>query len=185
MARACPRSTIQASAGVCFASLGSLYTGPYLPQPRFSSGPNCPPPRPRLACEPLKSEACHGAVDEMFFAQIEEFCRLVQQEFVARFNEVAEISNSSGRALAFAESLMLCPTVEAAQVCIRRELSGSLSFVLAIHAMQRQLQLGTLKLPTEAPKFQTRFYLLALTVREYLECFHAQPAEMAPKHYPR
>ncbi len=112
----------------------------------------------------------------MFFAQIEEFCRLVQQEFVARFNEIADISNSTNRALAFAESLMLCPTAEAAQVCIRREFSDSLSFVLAIHGMQRQLQLGTLKLPTDAPKFQTRFYLLAQTVREYLGCFHAQPA---------
>jgi hypothetical protein len=124
----------------------------------------------------LKAEVCHDAVDEMFFAQLEEFCRLVQQEFVARFNEVAEISNSSDSALAFSESLMLCPTLEAAQVCIRRELSGSLSFVLAIHGMQRQLLLGTLKLPTEAPKFQTRFYLLALTVREYLGSLHAQPA---------
>lgn len=112
----------------------------------------------------------------MFFDQIEEFCRLVQQEFVARFNEIADISNSSNRASAFAESLMLCPTIEAAQVCIRREFSDSLSFVLAIHGMQRQLQLGTLKLPTDAPKFQTRFYLLAQTVREYLACFHAQPA---------
>jgi hypothetical protein len=124
----------------------------------------------------LKADACQDAVDEMFFSQLEEFCRLVQQEFVARFNEVTEISNSSGHALAFAESLMLCPTVEAAQVCIRRELSGSLSFVLAIHAMQRQMQLGTLKLPTQAPKFQTRFYLLSLTVRDYLGSFHAQPA---------
>lgn len=112
----------------------------------------------------------------MFFAQLEEFCRLVQQEFLTKFNEVAEISNSSGRALAFAESLMLCPTVEAAQVCIRREFSGSLSFVLAIHAMQRQLQLGTLKLPAEPPKFQTQFYVLALVVRDYLDCFHARPA---------
>jgi len=124
----------------------------------------------------LKAEVCSNPADEMFFAQIEDFCRLVQQEFVARFNEVADISNSTNRALAFTESLMLCPTTEAAQVCIRREFSDSLSFVLAIHGMQRQLQLGTFKLPTDAPKYQTRFYLLALMVREYLGCHHAQPA---------
>jgi len=32
--------------------------------------------------------------------------------------------------------------------------------------------LGTIKLPCESPDFQTRFYLLALTVRGYLESLH-------------
>ena len=112
----------------------------------------------------------------MFFSQLEEFCRLVQQEFLARFNDVSDIPASSSQALAFAETLMLCPTQEAAQLWISRELPAALSFVLAIQGMQRQLKLGTLKLPSEAPRFQTRFYLLALVVREYLESKLAQTA---------
>lgn len=112
----------------------------------------------------------------MFFAQLEEFCRLVQEEFLARFNDVSDIPASSSEALAFAETLILCPTQEAARVWISRELPAALSFVLAIQGMQRRLQLGTLKLPMEAPRYQTRFYLLAVAVREYLEAPHAQVA---------
>jgi hypothetical protein len=112
----------------------------------------------------------------MFFGQLEEFCRLVQQEFLARFNEVTEIPASSAKALGFAESLMLCPTQEAARVCIRRELPAALSFVLAIQAMQRRLQLGQFKLPSEAPEYQTHFYLLACTVQDYLESLQLEPA---------
>ena len=113
----------------------------------------------------------------MFFAQLEEFCRLVQQEFLVKFNEVNEISTSREHALAFAETLMLCPTQEAARTWIRRELPAALSFVMAIQGMQRQLQLGAFKLPSEAPEYQTHFYLLALTVRQYLDCFCGQPVE--------
>ncbi len=112
----------------------------------------------------------------MFFNQLEEFCHLVQTEFLARFNEVTDVANSSSRALGFSETLMLCPTSEAAQASIRRDLPASLSFVLAIQGMQQQLQLGTLRLPCEAPAFQTRFYLLALTVRAYLETLNPVPA---------
>lgn len=94
---------------------------------------------------------------------------MVQQEFLTRFSEVSEIPGSNARALSFAETLMLCPTREAAQIWIRRELPCALSFVLAIQGMQRQLQIGALKLPSEAPRYHTKFYLLAVTVREYLE----------------
>jgi hypothetical protein len=105
----------------------------------------------------------------MFFAELEEFCRMVQQEFLARFNEVSAVPGSNARALSFAETLMLCPTREAAQIWIRRDLPSALSFVLAIQGMQRQLQIGALKLPSETPRYHTKFYLLAATVREYLE----------------
>jgi hypothetical protein len=124
----------------------------------------------------LKTATCQPPADEMFFGQLEEFCRLVQQEFVARFDEVTEIPASSGRALAFAESLILCPTQEAARNCIGRELPSALSFVLAIQAMQRRLQEGQFQLPSEAPEYQTHFYLLAATVQEYLESGRSQPA---------
>jgi len=42
--------------------------------------------------------------------------------------------------------------------------------------MQQQLQLGTFKLPSEAPKYQTRFYLLASTMRDYLQSPQQQTA---------
>lgn len=125
----------------------------------------------------MKTETCaFTAVDEMFFAQLEEFCRLVQREFLLRFNDVKEIPASTSHALAFAETLMLCPTQEAALLWIGRELPAALSFVLAIQTVQRRLQLGTLKLPSQAPKFQTRFYLLAVVVREHLQSAQTQPA---------
>ena len=124
----------------------------------------------------MKTVVSKMTVDEMFFTQLEEFCRMVQQEFLARFDEISAISTSTAPALAFTETLMLCPTQEAARLWISRELPAALSFVLAVQGMQRQLRQGTLKLPAEAPQYQTRFYLLATTVREHLESLHAQPA---------
>lgn len=100
---------------------------------------------------------------------------MVQEEFLARFEEIKEIPTSSVRALAFTETLMLCPTQEAVRVCIRRELCAALSFVVAIQAMQHLLQVGKLKLPSESPDYQTPFYLLAAAVRDYLESLAAQP----------
>lgn len=110
----------------------------------------------------------------MFFVQLEEFCRMVQQEFLAKFDEVGDIATSRPRALAFTETLMLCPTQESARTWIRRELPEALSFVLAIQGMQRQIQLGTLKVASVVPLYHTHFYLLASTVREYLEAQEAQ-----------
>lgn len=112
----------------------------------------------------------------MFFAQLEEFCRLVQEEFLARFNEVTEISTSTSHALAFTETLMLCPTLEAARACIRRELPAALSFVVAVQSMQRQLKIGNFSLSSQAPEFQTRFYLLACALQEYLESLRPESA---------
>jgi len=110
----------------------------------------------------------------MFFGQLEEFCRLVQQEFLARFNEVKEVSNSTSKALSFAETLILCPTQEATRESIRRELEQALSFVLAIQALQRHLQASEFALPSEAPEYQTCYYLLASTLQEYLERMRPQ-----------
>jgi hypothetical protein len=117
----------------------------------------------------LKTAECQTTADELFFAQLEEFCRMVQQEFLARFNEVTQIPASTAQALDFAETLILCPTLDAARNSIRRELPAALSFVLAIQAMQRKLQLGEFKLPTHSPEYQTYFYLLSCTVQDYLE----------------
>ena len=117
----------------------------------------------------MKTIVSHVAADEIFFGQLAEFCRLVQEEFLARFHEIKEVPTSSARALSFAETLMLCPTSESARMSIRRELASALSFVVAVQAMQHLLQLGKFTLPPETPEFQTPFYLLACSVREYLE----------------
>jgi len=124
----------------------------------------------------VKTEVSQVVVDEVFFTQLAEFCRLVQEEFLASYNEIKEIPTSSPRALAFTETLILCPTEAAARVSIRRELAAALSFVMAIQAMQRLLQIGKLTLPSERPEFQTPYYILACAVREYLESLTA-PAE--------
>src|SRR5690348_6904089 len=128
----------------------------------------------QLGSRRLKTAACSVTVEEMFFGQLEEFCRLVQQEFLARFNEVKEVSNSTSEALSFAETLILCPTQEATRASIRRELPRALSFVLAIRDLQRQLQTKAFALPSEAPEYQTCYYLLASTVQEYLEWVRQQ-----------
>lgn len=122
----------------------------------------------------MKTIATQAPTDELFFEQLAEFCRLVQEEFLARFNEIKEIPTSSARALAFTETLMLCPTQDAARVCIRRELASALSFVVAIQAMQHLLQEGKFILPSEHPDYQTPYYLLAGAVHEYLESLVAQ-----------
>jgi hypothetical protein len=123
----------------------------------------------------LKTEAQTPAVDEIFISQLEEFCRLAQQEFTARFDEIKEISNSSATALSFAETLILCPTPEAVQSSIKRELPAALSFVLAIQSLQRQLKANSFSLPSEVPEYQTCYYLLASTVQEFLESMREQP----------
>jgi len=99
---------------------------------------------------------------------------MVQEEFLTKFSEIREIPTSSARALAFTETLMLCPTQEAARVSVRRELCAALSFVVAIQAMQQLLQIGKLSLPSESPEYQTPFYLLSCSVREYLESLEAK-----------
>jgi hypothetical protein len=122
----------------------------------------------------LKTVTSQVSADELFFAQLAEFCRLVQEEFLAHFNEIKEIPTSSTKAQSFAETLILCPTHEAVRVSIRRELPAALSFVMAIQAMQRLLQIGKFNLPSEQPEYQTPFYLLACSVREYLGSLQAE-----------
>jgi hypothetical protein len=124
----------------------------------------------------LKTEAGPIVFEEKFFGQLEEFCKLVKLEFQARFNEIKEISNSASSALGFAEILILCPTQEAAKVCISRDLPAALSFVLAIQGLQRHLEAQTYALPNQAPEYQTHYYLLASTLQEYLEWLRLQPA---------
>ena len=169
------KKTLKSASEPCFRSLFVNSPSVFRPPP-ISTGRNCRIGAPPLRSKRLKTAARSADVEEMFFNQLEDFCRLVQQEFLARFNEVKEIPNATSTALAFAETLILCPTQESTQACIRRELEGALSFVLAIQNLQRQLQSHSCSLPSEVPEYQTCYYLLASTVQEYLEKLREQPA---------
>jgi hypothetical protein len=111
----------------------------------------------------------------MFFTQLAEFCRLVQEEFLVRFNEIRDVPTSTTGAFGFTETLMLCPTPHAVRLSVRRELPAALSFVVAIQGLQGLLQIGQFNLPSEKPDYQTPYYQLACAVREYLELVQTQP----------
>ena len=103
-----------------------------------------------------------------FFGQLEELCLMVQQEFLARFDELTSVPASARAAGAFTERLMLCPTIEAVRASIHNDLEGALSFVMALDGLQQRIEKGNFHLPSESPAHQTRFYLLACAVQEYL-----------------
>ncbi len=116
------------------------------------------------------------ATAEKFFSEIQDLCRLVEKEFVARFHEFNSVPFSDAAALTFSENLILCPTLEASQMCVRRDLVGALSFVLALQGIQLRLEKDGFDLPASLPENQTCFYLLACAVRDYLASLRPQPA---------
>ena len=103
-----------------------------------------------------------------FCVQVTRFCPLVRQELLDRWEQVDQFPVCASSALTFAETLMLCPTIEAACACIRRDLAGALSFLFAIQGIQQRIERGCAKLPTQTVEFQTTFFLLACAVQEYL-----------------
>lgn len=113
---------------------------------------------------------------KIFFEQIVEFCQMAHEAFLAKFDTMAEVPISGSAALAFADRLLLCPTSEAARSCIQKDLIGALSFVMAVQGVQQRIQQNGSQLPFDAPQFQTRFYLLACAVREYMQSLQAQAA---------
>ena len=103
-----------------------------------------------------------------FCVQVTRFCPLVRQELMDRWDQVDQIPVCASSALLFAETLILCPTMEAATVCIRRDLAGALSFLFAVQGIQQRIERGSAKLPNQTVEFQTTFFLLACAVQEYL-----------------
>jgi hypothetical protein len=111
-----------------------------------------------------------------FYAQWSRFCSLVECEHPIKFHHAAHFPRSAGLAQAFTERLILCPTAEAAKVCIRKDLPGALSFLLAAQGVQQRLAKGDCQFAQDSPEHQTVFYILAGAVQDYLESLHTQAA---------
>ena len=100
-----------------------------------------------------------------FCVQLHEFCLLFQRELLCR-HELPAGDASAELASRFCETLILCPTSEAARSCIRRDLGGALSFLIAADGVLRRIRTQRFQFPTKCPIHQTKFYLLACAVEE-------------------
>jgi hypothetical protein len=114
-----------------------------------------------------------------FCLQLNEFCLLLQSEILRQPNRsLSRVSAESARL--FAETLMLCPTAQAAQICIRRDLTGARSLLAAAEGVLRRIRGQIFQFALECPQYQTRFYLLACAVEEILSARYQEiPAKPA------
>ncbi len=111
-----------------------------------------------------------------FFSQVVEFCQLLQEELMLNLDDLTQVSTSTARALGFAESLILCPTAEAGRTCIRNDLGGALSFLLALEGVNTRVHKRGFDFPSQWPEHQTRFYVLCCSVQQYLDSRRARAA---------
>ena len=102
-----------------------------------------------------------------FCIQLNEFC-LIFQEQILLLEKAPGKSPSMELAVGFSESLILCPTVEAVRICIRRDLAGARSFLIAADTSLRRIRAGRFQLAIDNPQYQTKFYLLACTINDFL-----------------
>jgi hypothetical protein len=115
-----------------------------------------------------------------FCVQLNEFCLMFQEQILLLEKAPAK-SPSADLALAFAESLILCPTGEAARVCIRRDLPGARSFLVAADSVLRRIRSQQFQFSLKEPQYQTRFYLLSCAIEEFLKTRQTvEPAELEP-----
>jgi hypothetical protein len=111
-----------------------------------------------------------------FCLQLNEFCLLFQEE-ILRLEGTSGSSPSVHLALTFMETLILCPTVEAVQLSIRRDMAGARSFLVAADAVLRRIRLQRFQFSFEEPQFQTRFYLLGCAIEEFLRTRQSRELE--------
>ena len=111
-----------------------------------------------------------------FYTQLSHFDPMLREELSKNLDD-SPITASANIALCFAEKLMLCPTAEAATTCVRQDVAGAVSFVLAMQGLLQRIEKRTFQLATQSPKHQTPFYLLASAVQEYLDCLQARRDE--------
>jgi len=104
---------------------------------------------------------------DRFCIQLNEFCLMFQQE-ILHLEGTPGKTPSAEVALGFAENLILCPTAEAAHACIRRDLAGARSFLVAADGVLRRVRAQRFKIALEEPQYQTKFYLLACAVQDFL-----------------
>jgi len=117
-----------------------------------------------------------------FCLQLNEFCLLFQRE-ILRQADLPLSSASAELAHRFAETLILCPTAEAARVSIRRDLAGARSFLLAAEGVLRRIRTEIFQFARECPPYQTKFYLLACAVVEMLNTQYLEVSTKPPAVY--
>jgi len=103
-----------------------------------------------------------------FCLQLNEFCLLFQREILCKPNLPAS-GPSAELALRFAETLILCPTAEAARTSIQRDLAGARSFLIAADSVLRRIRTQLFQFAGECPPYQTKFYLLCCAVEEFVD----------------
>lgn len=111
-----------------------------------------------------------------FYDQLGQFCRILQSEHLATLDEATGLPRSARIALAFSERLILCPTTDSARVCIRKDLGGALSFLLAAQGVHQRIEKGDCHFAQGSPQHQTSFYILAGAVQDYIDSLYTQVA---------
>jgi len=114
--------------------------------------------------------------------QLNEFCLMFQEEILQM---VSAPSRPPIKALAvtFSETLMLCPTSEAARACIRRDVAGARSFLVVADAVLKRIRSQRFQFTINEPQHQTKFYLLSCAIEEYLRTSSGPVAEICqPSH---
>ena len=111
-----------------------------------------------------------------FYTQLSHFDPMLRQELSKNLDD-SPIPASANIALSFAEKLMLCPTAESATTCVRQDVAGAVSFVLAMQGLLQRIEKRTFQFANQSPKYQTPFYLLASAIQEHLDSFETVRAE--------
>jgi len=111
-----------------------------------------------------------------FYTQLSHFDPMLREELSKDLDD-SPIPASASIAQNFAEKLMLCPTAEAATTCVRQDVAGAVSFVLAMQGLLQRIEKRTFQLTIQSPEHQTPFYVLASAVQEYLDSLQTLGAE--------
>lgn len=120
---------------------------------------------------------------DAFNRQVHDFSLLMQEELLKHWNQMPPRPTNVTAAVEFTEAFLLCPTVEAARTCIRRNFPGALNFVMALNQVSESISTGRFKLPAEWPEYQTPFYMLGCAILDYIESLPS-PAKSAPASQP-
>lgn len=113
-----------------------------------------------------------------FCMQLNEFCLIFQEE-ILQMESTPRKSPTIDQAVTFLESLMLCPTIEAARMCIRRDVTGARSFLVAADGVLKRLRTQQFQFSMEEPQFQTKFYLLSCAIGEFVKSQREEASGLA------
>jgi hypothetical protein len=127
-----------------------------------------------MAQRPLIRSIVHSqSVWQSFEQQRQRFVVLAQLGGIPP--DLSKEQTSPRAALAFAEQLILCPTVAAALIQILQDRAGTLAFLTAAMLLVDEYESGGVKLSGRTPKGRTPFYVLAATVYDRLRVQESLP----------